>query len=224
MKVMKFADKKEAYRKLQDESMLEKDIELLRIKKPDSHALKTGIVDRVKVQKDVLWELLDVVGADEIKNNRAVSSKQSHSDQDIDLKNEAREKAIAKLLETDVEKASQPVLANIARALDIVPENFKVSTLRPILADFVLKLPKTKAAENVLVVEYEQLKADLEEKEQENEDLQSQLDDAELEKEQLSEQLEEEKKNEVSPQLPKKKLNILRSIGQTLKTRMYRKP
>lgn len=91
---MKFAEKKEAYARLQNAEMLEKDVALLRYKKPDSTALKNAIVNREKAQKDIIWELLDVATVEEILKNREIgignqkSGIESHSDQVIDLMNE----------------------------------------------------------------------------------------------------------------------------------------
>lgn len=206
---MNFAEKKEAYHQMQNEQHLEADRKLLAKKSPNDPALSTGVVDKERAQREILWALLDVASVKEITSNRhpeLVSG--SHSDQDIDIKNAARVKAIEKLLALDLEKASQPVMANLVRALGIVPINFKAATIRPILADFIANLPKIGEATteeripvvaelgkvNELVEENEQLKGELEEKELENEDLQEQLDAKDAELEDTAAELAEAKK------------------------------
>lgn len=208
---MKFADKKKAYQQMQDPAHLKCDRDLLARKAPKSVALTTGLVNKEKAQRDILWALLDVAEVDEILKNRIPvgDKKPPLSDdelKDIEKKTKHAE-AIQKLLSLDLEKASQPVMANLVRVLGIVPIDFKAATIRPILIDFISNIEKADEhqeetipvevhleAVNELTDENEQLKGELEEKELENEDLQEQLEEKEAELEDTAAELAEAKK------------------------------
>lgn len=254
---MKFAEKKKAYQELQDPAQLVPDRDLLLIKNPKSSALNTGIVDRTKTQREILWALLDVCTVDEITANRPAPVKKLTIEEMKDITAETgklaahvhkvktlEEKAeiIAKIKELikdfpedmavimlklpesivpdfvkvaefveklrviDLSKATQPELAAIARGLNIIPPpiDFKADTLRPMLNEFQVNLPKVSESHSDQVIdqmnaEKEELHEKVDELESENEDLQEQLDDAESEKQSLEEQLEEEKKSEATP-------------------------
>ena len=268
---MKFSDKKKAYIQLQDPEHLCCDRELLEKKYPKSTALTTGMVDRAKAQREVLWALLDVATVEEIASHRKPAVKTPEElnrlialisapvpdtkvtiketddavcalldiieKAEFELSDELKDNVsafkgllsealiqireaeaeteriitIQKLSTLDLEAATQPELAKIARTLKLPPNpDYKAVTLRPQLDAYRLNLPKVSEGSgeemipvtahletvNELTEENEQLKGELEEKELENEDLQEQLDDAEAEKELLEEQLEDEKKSE----------------------------
>jgi len=74
---MKFADKKKAYQQMQDPAHLCCDHELLTQKAPKSPALHTGVVDKVKAQREILWALLDVATVKEIESYRNPAKKNS---------------------------------------------------------------------------------------------------------------------------------------------------
>ena len=74
---MNFADKKKAYNELQGGSHLCCDRELLEKKAPKSQALKTGVVDKEKAQREILWALLDVATVEEIVSYRKPVHKKS---------------------------------------------------------------------------------------------------------------------------------------------------
>jgi peptidoglycan hydrolase CwlO-like protein len=122
---------------------------------------------------------------------------------------------IEKLLAVDFLTVKQPELANIARGLKIEAPDYKLATLRPLLEEYRLNLPKVSESHSDQVIdqmnaEKEELEGKVEELESENEDLQEQLEEteaaleetaaeleqAESEKQDLEEQLEEEKKSE----------------------------
>ncbi|MBV5334356.1 MAG: hypothetical protein JZU49_00940 [Sulfuricurvum sp.] len=190
---MNFADKKKAYKELQNSDHLCCDKELLGKLAPKSASLKSGIVDKEKAQRDVLWDLLDVATVDEIiayrkpgkklpiKDVTALSyllkSKMPTTKLELkqfdemicelmdsieadgialpdDIQDEVSEvkKQLSqamltiqftdKLLALDLEKATQPQMAAIARGLKLEPADFKGATLRIVLDDYRLNLPK----------------------------------------------------------------------------------
>ena len=187
---MNFSEKKQAYHQLQGQEHLESDKELLQKKAPKSTILLSGMIDRKKSQCEILWALLDSVTIEEITENRKPVEKESHSDQTIDRMNAAREKAIKKLLEIDIETASQPVLANIARSISLETQDYKAATLRPLLKDF----------RDLAVITEDPEKEELsEELETENEDIKEQLEETEAELEETEAELEKEKKSEATP-------------------------
>ena len=203
---MNFSEKKEAYQSLQDPAHLEPDRELLTRKAPHAPALKTGMVDKEKSQCEILWDLLDHASEEEITANRTPVI------QFVAKVNEAYEKAIIKLAETDLETATQPQLAALARSLKIETTDYKLATLRPLLFKFLTDLkdlkdltanPQSHSDQviDLMNAEKEELHEKVGELETENEDLQSQLEDSESEKQDLEEQLEEEKKSEATPDL-----------------------
>lgn len=74
---MKFSDKKAAYNELVGEKHLCCDRELLEKKNPKHSTLKSGIINREKAQRDILWALLDVATVEEIKAYRNPTPKKS---------------------------------------------------------------------------------------------------------------------------------------------------
>ncbi len=129
-----------------------------------------------------------------------------------------------KLLRTDVSALKQPEAAAFARGLNIEVPDYKLATLKPILQDFIVNLPKVSEGtgeKNTELPAGEELtatgsteaatleshsdqtidimNAEKQELEAENEELKEQLEDTEAEKEDLEEQLEEEKKSEAGP-------------------------
>ena len=108
---------------------------------------------------------------------------------------------IEKLLAVDFLTVKQPELANIARGLKIEAPDYKVATLRPILEEYRLNLPKVSESHSDQVIdqmnaEKEELEGKVEELESENEDLQEQLEETEAALEETAAELEEEKKSE----------------------------
>lgn len=257
---MKFAEKKQAYQQMQDPAHLCCDRELLEKKSPKSPALRTGIVDKVKAQREILWALLDVATVEEIEGNRNLTSHTSEelirlialisapvpdtkeaiketdhtvcglldvletagiklSDEQINsisafkgllsetlnqiCETEAENERLAtieELLTLDLEKATQPVLAKIARTLKLDPNpDYKAATLRPQLDAYRSNLPKVSEGSGVEMIPVEEHLEIVNELAEENENLQEQLGDVESEKEFLEEQLEEEKKSEATP-------------------------
>jgi hypothetical protein len=252
---MDFAEKKEAYPQLQHEKHLEADRGLLAKKSPNDPALTSGVIDKERAQREILWALLDVASVEEILSNRPAPVKKLTIEEMKDITAETgklaahvhkvkslEEKAeiiaqikelikdfpadvvsvilklpesiipdfvkpaefIEKLLAVDFLTVKQPELANIARGLKIEAPDYKLATLRPILEEYRLNLPKVSESHSDQVIdqmnaEKEELEGKVEELESENEDLQEQLEDAEAEKELLEDQLEEEKKSESSP-------------------------
>jgi len=181
---MNFSDKKEAYLQLQDPNHLEPDRELLAKKAPHDPALKTGIVDKVKSQCEILWALLDVATVEEITASRPAPVKVFTKDEVNAIAEEAgkltahihtvktlaekdiliaqitelanqlpgkagefilrlplsiipnfvkKDEAEKELLAIDLETATQPQLANIARSLKLETPYYKSATLRPLL-------------------------------------------------------------------------------------------
>ena len=212
---MNFAEKKQAYLELQDTAQLEPDRELLKKKAPNASELQTVIIDKEKAQCEILWALLDLATVDEITANRPAPVKEL-TKEEIDLCKE--KEATVQLIALDIESATQPVLAAIARTLKLTTPDFKAATLRPILKDLrdIKLLPTQSHSDQVidqmnadkeelhgkveeLETEKEDLQEKLEEVEAEKNDLEEQLEDAESEKEDLEKQLEEEKKSEATP-------------------------
>ncbi|WP_289054183.1 hypothetical protein [Carboxylicivirga marina] len=72
---MDLGKRKEALRQLTDAAHLAADKALLEAKKPHSRALKIKFPTKERTQREVLWELLDVVSPDDIKSNRAFAAK-----------------------------------------------------------------------------------------------------------------------------------------------------
>jgi len=121
---------------------------------------------------------------------------------------------VEKLLTVDFLTVKQPELANIARGLKIEAPDYKLATLRPILEEYRLNLPKEGAATgeemipvaahletvNVLIEEKDALVDELEEKELENEDLQEQLEEKEAKlSDAVAELVEAKKKADTDP-------------------------
>lgn len=67
---MDFAEKKEAYLRMQHEKHLEADRDMLAKKSPNDSALTTGVIDKERAQREILWALLDVASVEEIISNR----------------------------------------------------------------------------------------------------------------------------------------------------------
>jgi hypothetical protein len=67
---MNFLQKNPLYLKLQDPSALEADGLLLQKKNPKARSLSLKSFDKVKLQKEILYELLDYATEEEIINNR----------------------------------------------------------------------------------------------------------------------------------------------------------
>jgi vacuolar-type H+-ATPase subunit I/STV1 len=108
---------------------------------------------------------------------------------------------IEKLLAVDFLTVKQPELANIARGLKIEAPDYKLATLRPIMEEYRLNLPKVSESHSDQVIdqmnaEKEELEGKVEELESENEDLQEQLEETEAALEETTAELEEEKKSE----------------------------
>lgn len=114
---------------------------------------------------------------------------------------------IEKLLAVDFLTVKQPELANIARGLKIEAPDYKLATLRPILEEYRLNLPKVSESHSDQVIDQmnadastgsaiEELEGKVEELESENEDLQEQLEETEAALEETAAELEEEKKSE----------------------------
>lgn len=190
---MNFSEKKQAYGQLQGQEHLEADKELLLNKSPKSPALNLATIDRNKAQREILWALLDVASFEEIKESRKPEVG-SHKDQVIDLMNVARENAIKKLIEIDIETATQPVIANIARSIQIETPDYKAATLRPLLKNFKDLLVIAENADDSAGSAIEELEGKVEDLESENEDLQEQLDEKEAELEETAAELAEAKK------------------------------
>jgi hypothetical protein len=67
---MNFLQKNPLFLKLQDPTALEADGMLLQKKNPKARALSLKSFDKAKLQKEILYELLDYASEEEIVNNR----------------------------------------------------------------------------------------------------------------------------------------------------------
>ncbi len=129
---MKFAEKKKAYHELQGACHLEADRELLKKKAPQSPALNFGIIRSGKLQREILWALLDVATVNEITTNRKPTEQQKYPEpkKEIDMTAVEAEK---ELLALDLATASQKEMARLARVLKAEVSDFKAVTLRKYL-------------------------------------------------------------------------------------------
>lgn len=159
-------------------------------------------IEGLKLADDTVCELLDQLEADGIdltddQKNNVSAYKGYLSAAMIDLRKKEVEQ---KLIGLDLESATQPELAKIARSLNLAPNpDFKAATLRPQLDDYRLNLLKVSEGSGEEMIPVEAHLEIVNELEEENENLQEQLEDSEAEKELLEEQLEEEKKSEATP-------------------------
>lgn len=149
-KNMEFVEKKSAYDKLIGVEYFEHDVKLLKSKNPASPFITGEIIDKKQGQSDVLWDLLDHATVAEIEKNRPAlkaekGGGETAGEQEariIAKKKRAKIEAVKTLLETDLKKAPQKVLAKIARAIPEIGEaaaDFKGDTLRPLLFAFAEK-------------------------------------------------------------------------------------
>jgi len=182
---MKFGDKKKAYQQMQDPAHLECDRELLKVKAPKSVALTTGMVNKEKAQRDILWALLDVATVEEIEANRKP-----------EVVNEipAVNPFLQKLLDADLANETQPKMAAIARGLKLETPDYKAVTLRIVLDDYRLSLPKIGEATEEEMIPVEAHLEIVNELTEENENLQEQLEEKEAELEDTAAELAEAKK------------------------------
>ncbi len=208
---MKFSEKKLAYQTMQSVEHVDADRALLQVKSPQSYALISGILDKVKAQREILWSLLDVATVEEIRENRkALSSREDiKSFKDLeeilssDIKEtltkeeiieqaekilslaekigeenipdemkktlvahlgylnevkktieesdaaEYRKALIKEILELDLVKAEQKTLLTYARALGLKTPDNKAATLRTLLEEYRMNLPKIGEADGV---------------------------------------------------------------------------
>lgn len=72
---MNFIEKKKHYTAMQGPQFLDADRALLEKMNPGSPALRTGVVDKARAQRETLFALLDVATPDEIKANRPAEKK-----------------------------------------------------------------------------------------------------------------------------------------------------
>jgi len=185
----------ESYRKPKKSEWIEKLVSLITASVPET-------IEGLKVADDTVCELLDQLEADGIEltddqKNNVSAYKGYLSAAMIDLRKKEVEQ---NLIELDLEAATQPELAKIARSLQLAPNpDFKAATLRPQLDTYRLNLMKVSEGSGEEMIPVEAHLEIVNELTEENENLQEQLEDAEAEKELLEDQLEEEKKSEATP-------------------------
>lgn len=194
------------------------DLEYLKKVDPRNDQLPTFEHSPERHADRILYNLIDLVTADDIRNNR----------RRVALEKEAAEKAAKEETERlaqekeAAEKAAKEEAERLAEEKRAEEEKLRAAALEALQAGASTELEKQKSE---LEEQLEETEFERDEAIEEKEELEEKLADTETTLEEVKAELEEEKKSEVKPKAPakpansKKRTNIRKSTGKTSQTK-----